>query len=327
MGLFDAKGSGMENLKHELINKIKVLIETIWESRISEAALTRWLDNFCGNCMEDESEKIHALYLLSHFMYFGNREMRELLKSLFRDLYKYPIIAEIRRGNGNTLDMNYLNSRFKDELNNTRFLGVGNPSESGTHLLYYFRQENALPKTLFIHTHHIFKRYSDRSQIEIRFPNVRRYVFIDDLCGSGSQAIEYSKDIIEDLKRLNPNLHISYYAIFAVKNGISNVRSNTLFDSVESIFELDETFECFNPKSRYFVNAPALIKSYQAENICLLYGKELWESWPLGYKNGQLLLGFYHNVPDNTLPIIWNDNKMPGKRWVPIFRRYPKIYS
>ncbi len=316
----------MEILKNELINKIKILKETVWEAKITEATLTRWLNNFCGRCMEDENEKIHALYLLSQFLYFGNREMRELLKALYRDLYKYPIIADIRKKNGDTLDMHFLTLKFEEELRNTRFLGVGNPSESGTHLLYYFRQENALPKNLFIHTHHIFKRSSDRGLLEIRFPEVNRYVFIDDLCGSGSQAIEYSKDIVEDLKRLDSSCCVSYFSIFAVKNGLKEVRSKTKFDSVETIFELDETYECFNPNSRYFVNADSAIEISRASAICSHYGQELWPAWPLGYKNGQLLIGFYHNVPDNTLPVIWNDNNVFGKKWIPIFKRYPKIY-
>ena len=40
------------------------------------------------------------------------------------------------------------------------------------------------------------------------------------------------------------------------------------------------------------------------------------------FRNGQLLIGFHHNVPDNTLPILWFDS--PNADWRPIFRRYPK---
>ena len=44
----------------------------------------------------------------------------------------------------------------------------------------------------------------------------------------------------------------------------------------------------------------------------------------LGYGDGQLLLGLFHNTPDNTLPIFWFNEE--GKEWYPIFKRYNKIY-
>ena len=42
----------------------------------------------------------------------------------------------------------------------------------------------------------------------------------------------------------------------------------------------------------------------------------------LGFKDCQLLLGFNHNTPDNTLPIFWYDEK--NYNWYPIFKRYKK---
>ena len=97
-------------------------------------------------------------------------------------------------------------------LARTRFIGIGNPSESGSHLLYYFRQENRLGKEYFINSHDVFKRvgwwrfYLTR----IRDPSIERYIFIDDLCGSGSQAAGYSRSLVKPLKRMNPRAKISY---------------------------------------------------------------------------------------------------------------------
>ena len=41
-------------------------------------------------------------------MYFGSREIRELLGALYRDLVKYPIVASIRKANRNTRDIDLL---------------------------------------------------------------------------------------------------------------------------------------------------------------------------------------------------------------------------
>ena len=316
------------DFKNELINKVKILNETIWEHRVSKTKIDKWLGNFKEDDKNERySEQLHALYLLSQFMYFGDREIRELLKAIFRDLYKYPIIANIRKSNSNTTDLEIINKKFDEELRATRFLGVGNPSESGTHLLYYFRQENNLPKSLFIHTHEIFKRNANGDAgISIRNESIKRYVFLDDLCGSGDQAVQYSQDLLEDMKRIDDSIYVAYYAIFATEEGISNVKNNTMFDSVQAIYILDKTFKCFNSDHRYFVNKHQDININFAENMCHKYGKNLFPSAPLGYEDGQLLVGFHHNIPDNTLPIIWHD-ELYGPPWFPIFRRYPKIYE
>jgi hypothetical protein len=312
----------MKDLRAILIEKIKLLNESIWEHRVSHATIERWLENFADKSLPVSDQQIHALHLLSQFLYLGEREVRELLKAIFRDLYQYPIVAKIRRERSDTKNTRVISRAFNRELQHTRFLGMGNPSESGTHLLYYFRQENALPRTLFINGHDILSRGGRVTRLKI--PSIRRYVFIDDLCGSGTQAIQYSKDILRDAKAADKTVKFSYYTLFSTEVGIAQVREQSLFDDVQAVFLLDKTFGCFSKHSRYFLPDESFRKG-PSKQICSRYGKQLEPDHPLGYKNGQLLLGLFHNVPDNTLPIIWHDGA-PGVSWKPIFRRYPKIY-
>lgn len=317
----------MEDIIEQLFSKLKTLNETIWEGKVNKPRIEEWLDNFEIDKSGFPSERLHVLYLLRQFMYFGDRQIRELLKALYRDLYKYPIVEQIRKDNSDTNDSAFIFKAFCDELLKTRFLGMGNPSESGYYLLYYFRQENNLPKTLFIHSHQIFNRHgAPPPNISLRAPDVERYVFIDDLCGSGTQAKDYSEQILQDLKRINPKVQVSYYTLFATTSGLNEVRGNTLFDRVESIFELDETFRCFSPTSRYFQPVDSRINAQFTEDTCRKYGSVLLPDDPLGYKDGQLLLGLHHNTPDNSLPIFWYDEP-DVTPWVPIFRRYPKYYG
>jgi hypothetical protein len=309
-------------VQEELFQKIKTLHETIWERNASRPKIEEWLSNFEGNA----EEKLAALYLLSNFMYFGSKEIRELLKALYRDIFKYPIIEAIRKANNDTLDADYIQQEFQKELHKTRFLGVGNPSESGCHLLYYFRQENLLPKSLFIHTHEIFSRRGSPPSLAIKDTQINRYVFLDDFCGSGSQAKDYSKDVLEVLKSLNGNAKSAYYMLFATETGLREIRDHTHFDFVDAVFKLDDSYKCFDAQSRYFIQGHRTPDKEFSKNMCLYYGGRLCPSDPLGYKNGQLLIGFHHNIPDNTLPIIWYDDP-GGLPWKPIFRRYPKIYG
>jgi hypothetical protein len=234
-------------------------------------------------------------------------------------------------------------SKFKEEERNTRFLGVGNPSESGAHLLYFFRQENKLSNTLFVYRDETIDRNSEN--IKLHYPNVKHYVFIDDFCGSGSQATnDKNTQCVTELKNLSDNITISYLMLFATDKGISVVRNSGLYDKVEAVVELDETFQCFSDKSRILPNN---IHDYPfdkefTKNFCYKYGRPLFYSihqkefsgikleeisdkTALGWGDCQLLLGFYHNTPNNTLPIIWYDEDAID--WYPIFRRYNKKYS
>jgi hypothetical protein len=315
----------MEELTEKLYTKLLSLSESIWEGKVKKPHIDEWLSNFKEDEPNVPSERLHVLYLLQQFMYFGNRQIRELIKALYRDLYKYPIVEKIRRDNRDTNDVQFIFRAFCEELQKTRFLGMGNPSESGHYLLYFFRQENKLPKSLFIHSHQVFNRYG-ATAIDLRSPEVNRYVFIDDMCGSGTQASEYSEQILEDLKRLNPKAETAYYTLFSTTVGLSEVRDNTHFDRVECIFELDDSFKCFSAESRYFKPKDVRIDPQFALDICKKYGEKLLPDHPLGYKDGQLLLGLHHNTPDNSLPIFWYDEPdvLP---WIPIFRRYTKYYG
>ena len=289
------------SLSDELLAKIKHLNDTIWDKRVKEPKIDAWLSNFCNSTNGTEDERIHGLYLLSQFIYFGSRQMRELMRVLFRDLYRYPIVEEIRRSNGDTIDTSLIGSKFQEALQKTLFLGVGNPSESGCHLLYYFRQENGLPKTRFIHTHEVFKRRQlTKGQVvksilfensgryggtlQLRHPAVNRYVFIDDFCGSGYQGRSYSNETVEDIKTLKPDTQVSYFVLCGTNTGIDIVRNSTAFDDVQCVFELDDSFRCFSSTSRYFPSPwPDEITKQFAEQMCRKYGAVLEPPISLGY--------------------------------------------
>lgn len=311
-------------LHNALKSKLNYLCNYAWGNRIRWNDIREWLKNFEDSTPDYNHGRIHMLFLLSQFMYFGDKELREMIKALYRDKFRYNTISKVRKNNNNTLDKNIVEAAYNDELSKTRFLGVGNPSESGTHLLYYFRQENNLPKDLFINSHKIIKR--DGQSISLQNDTIKHYVFIDDLSGSGTQACDYSTDILEDIKNIDSNIQVSYYVLFATDEGLNKIRDETLFDDVGCIFELDKTFKAFDDDSRFFKNIPDIIEKNIANQVALKYGSMLYPEDPLGYKEGQLLLGLFHNTPDNTLPIIWSDS-VGALSWRPIFKRYHKNYG
>ncbi len=323
-------------LYDKLMSKIYAYYQTIWREKWKEGTdqAEEWLGNFSNEDIDvHDKERINMLYLLSKFMYFGNDELRQLLISLYRDLFKYPIVAAIRQANGNTTDAATITAEFQKELSATRFLGIGNPSESGVHMLYYFRQESRLSKDYFINTSDIFstsiitEKAADNSErkylkSELTTKGIRRYIFIDDFCGSGSQATGYLKSTVENIKFEDPTIEVNYLMLFGTENGINAVRNLNVFNTVEAVFTIDETFKAFSADSRYFKIIPnEIIDKDFSKNTALKYGVNLFNP-PLGYGNCELMLGLYHNTPDNSLPIFWSEQK----EWQPIFKRYHKIY-
>jgi hypothetical protein len=316
-----------EDLESELFRELKTLNARLWEGRVPRPQIERWLANFAPDEAEstDPSERLHALYLLSRFLYFGAQEMRSMLRALYREHVRYPIIADVRRQLGDTTDAALLNAIFQMALMRTRFIGLGNPSESGAHLLYPFRQMNGIPKELFISAYEILDR-PPNSPARLRYPDVSRYIFVDDFCGTGHQAEEFAKDLVAEIKAVaaieGVTTSISYFVLVATTAGLKAVNDHANFDSVRCVVELDETFRCFGTSSRYFTPLSPRIDPVFARDMSYLYGKSLW-GHPLGYADSQLLVGFHHNTPDNTLPIIWYDE--PDKVWQPVFPRYHKV--
>lgn len=302
-----------------LERKIKILHASAWRDKWAwdSDQYTKWLSNF-----EEGEERLNAMFLLSKFMYFDNDTIRELMIRIFDDLYKRPIIYGIREQNGWTKEKSIIENAFKEALSKTRFLSIGNPSESSAHLLYFFRQENYLNRELFISPHELFTHIKEGDDIhaELKTEGIERIVLLDDFCGSGKQATTFHDQLVKYIKENAPQIFLSYYALFAIEEGLKNVQ-NLSFDQVEAVFVLDESYKCFSENSRFFIDKDADLKE-PCKEMSERYGKKI-SSNPLGYKDCQMLIGFHHNTPNNTLPIFWQENN----GWNPIFKRFVKIYK
>ncbi|WP_425327315.1 phosphoribosyltransferase-like protein [Rhodopseudomonas palustris] len=303
-----------------------VLNEWAWENRAQWEVVSAWLDNFDGRSgLSVEEERLCALYILSQFLYFGSLEIRVLLRALFRDLVLLPTIQSSRAALGGSRDANLILGEVSLRIDRTRFLGVGNPSESGVHLLYYFRQENSLRKTHFLDSAQIFMTDGGGQRV-LRYPDVDRYIFVDDVCGSGETAVRYSQWLGE-LKALKPSVELHYLALFATEVGLDRVRRSSIFEhNSAAVFELDGSYKSMSARSRYLRVVPTDISPANVQLVANTYGMLVCPSDPLGYEDSQLLLGFHHNTPDNTLPIIWRDRENGSPiTWRAAFRRYPKL--
>lgn len=271
-----------------------------WKKQMSDNQIDKWLGNFRGKYFNDvENERKLALWLLAHFSYYTYDDVRVLCRNIFNQ-YLHVKLQE------------YCSCDLEDAINeiidNTVFIGLGNDSESGNNILYYFRQENELSKKSF--------------KIE---PNkiYENIVYVDDVTMSGEQAVDY-------IKGTNiPARNVYAALLIATESAVKELTSPDNKIKTFAAMTLDERDRVFSESTYVFSDKRILDIRLIAQEFCEVYGRlaaqgcGYMEYHPLGFKNGQYMIGFEYNIPDNTLPIFWGT----GDGWNPLFKRYPKIYE
>lgn len=315
----------------ECERRLSILVAHAWDDEVRWSDITAWANCFIGRSALRQDEELHALFGLSRFMYFSRRLTREMLKALYRDHFEAPTMQRIRRNFKGTKDVLLLRKQYQDQLSGTRFVGLGNPAESGAHLLYVFRQVNYLPKDYFADLLSTFASKPSRTrngaiEYKIRDASINRIVFFDDIVGSGTQARQYLSEELKRIRAGDRNFELSFLALFATTEGLERLNAPELFDGrAACLFELDSSFKAFSANARYFADSPAWFDAATFQAMARQYGESLQPRLPVGYKDGQLLLAFAHNTPDNTLPIFWDQGIRT--QWHPIFPRFDKKYA
>jgi hypothetical protein len=276
-----------------------------------------WLRNFSGKALAADVEQRHALHLLQQFIYFGHDEITECLRVLYRDHFVYPAVQELKQ---TLADPHLIATAIKERVEKeTVFVGVGLPSESGTHMLYPFRTANDLSAGGALALTDIF-RVDGQGQAVKRLPTINHLVFIDDLCGSGDQVVSHLSADVAFIRARFPEVKISFFVLFATTDGLNTARASGLFDAIEAAVVFDDDYKAFGPSSLSYRNDSAHVTLGEGKAVAEAYGKGLHPTWPLGHKGCELLLGFHHNTPDNTLPIFW----CKDAPWYAIFPRTHK---
>lgn len=284
----------------------------LWENRLTRKIVTMWLDNFSGEAAECSKEQSIALDLLNNFTYYSEKEIKYLCRASF-SLLKRRKITE------NPSLYLKMGTDFTNEfISSCRFSYIGRASESGGLVLYYFRQENGLSAEQFAEPAAFLT--GEISDTELKNANL---IFIDDFLGTGRTACDFWDSRITAIMNKYPQAKFHYLALVATTRGIDKVRSHTSLDVVCPQI-LDDSYRVFSECSSAF---PDKERREDAKKVCEFYGCHLVnQCHALGYRNSQALLGFHHNVPDNTLPVIWSETKRPNnKRWHPLFKREPKL--
>lgn len=237
----------------------------------------KWFDNF------KKSEYELALLILQNIQYISDYDIDQLLEKMCGEL----------------------KSIFGEDFSKVCFFGLGNSGgDSGNQFLYTLKQNLHLKSINFP---------KDYRHLH---PSINCIVFVDDMIGSGNQAIQFYKESLKEIKE-----EMYYYSLIGFEGGIKNLKMNTRFKDVFTTKIYTESQRAFSPESEIFYSSEI---RKQIEIMAKSYGALLYPKGTLGYDDSQALVVFSHNTPNNTLPIIWaseKNEKTIGVPWNPIWER------
>lgn len=287
--------------KEDLIRHIMLTNSVVWRRRLTRTQIDEWLSNFTGAVHPVEYEHQLALWLLTNFVYYNESEVKHLCKTLYNDFVHHLLLEDQSAGD--------IAESLRGRFARLRFNGLGRWSESSGYILYSFRQENRLRQSLFL---------SSSSLEALDDEGVDTIVFVDDVALSGAKG-QAARYLQEQVQKHFSNKRIVVLALIASEEAKAHLES--LGYVVINAVTLTNHSRAFHQESDTFGHHPADREKCHA--MCMHYGKRLNARWPLGYNDGQYLFGFFHNTPNNTIPILWSE--LNG--WKPIVNRYDKNYS
>lgn len=214
------------------------------------------------------------------------------------------------------------------------YVAVGHPAKSGSHVLYYYRQENLTDskvkrrekgETAFLSVHDLpHAGYLASFDKPKNFYRQHKIILVDDIIGSGKQFKEEFQQLLEFLPFLQePAFHetVYYVALLALPDGINKIigKYRQMDGRICIGEELSDRHQAFSdsvfPIKGESRKAKRLIKQISMNNK--LYFDKQGKPRPFGHHDDALLIAFEHNTPNNTLPIFWAKRK----KWTPLFER------
>lgn len=248
----------------------------------------------------EEKEKVILLTLLKNFEYYTIQKVNKVFGEL------HAIFSE--------MNSDILHTYQNNAYSNTLFFPVY--KKDGTRTSSFdmhgcYRYTNQLSK-------HCFKTELSVVLEDETFPfeQIDNIVFIDDMIGTGSTMVKFSKAMMEQY-----GLHSKRFFLIvleACSHGVdiiekykeeSGINLTLIYSKLhKKAFSEDHIFlaEELEVSRSIIYELELKINSNSTRNV-------------LGYEGSEALMSFYHNIPNNTLSSFWQENESIG--WRPLFPR------
>lgn len=143
-------------------------------------------------------------------------------------------------------------------------------------------------------------------------------VLLDDFSGTGDTFHDSYQDMFAEWVSDHKDYIKKIYFLAVVVMQEAEKTINTLYPEIE--IKAEKRGKCLEERTSVFTYR---CTCNEVKAIADKYTGHVRNSFrdthaiPYGYKNTQALIAFCYGTPNNTLPIIWTDNK-----WYPVFPRY-----
>lgn len=192
-------------------------------------------------------------------------------------------------------------SQARQRQGNWVFVGFGRAGESGPAMLGKFREANRLASRQFDHL------FAEPSELPGRRLTAKdTVVFVDDIAGSGQQAIQFwptTKELIASQARC-------FLLLVAATDGA--------IDKIGSLEDLVLIADRSLGNAANIFHAENSILDEAEKRVLLRYCRKLDPKNPKGFGGCGLTLVLQHKTPNNTIPVLHRSTN----DWRPIFPRY-----
>ena len=258
-----------------------------------------WLEQF-----GDSKNQRIMFKILQNLHFYNDFELKTKLAQLFSQIKRSFIEAGgIRTIKGKEFTRKDLVVSYLEDT----------PSKSGAEYAKLFADEN---KIFFknVMAPDKLERYIDLNR------DVHSVIFVDDFIGTGGSAMDNMTRLAEAHPKLfaNPELIFHYGVICGFQEGKHKVATRVKRLKINALIHvcdiLDDSNKAFEDSSKLFTSPG---ERYSARAICYHHGSAIEKNAPLGFDNSQALVVFPNTIPNNSLPILWSENK----NWKALFPR------
>lgn len=150
--------------------------------------------------------------------------------------------------------------------------------------------------------------------------DTRALVFVDDFIGTGQSALEAFRALATTEGEIlqSDRLVLVYVVVCGFEAGRARLETELELLRLPVIVHICEPMteadRCFSENSEVLPDKNTRLKT---RDLVESYGRRLLPAAPLGFGDGQALVVFEWNCPNNTLPILWSQHA----DWRPLFKR------
>lgn len=312
-------------------------------------SLVHWIRQF----ENIEEKKIAYNFIKDNLIFISQEQMMQLVSISFSEYVKPLLIKRVNCivNEKGIVDSNIKKIIYKYFLCNTLFLGLSD----GAHI-DYFRRYNSFLDNEQIFMHYDFSQDKNDSLIkDLRERNSNykledyldldskckdffsSYVLIDDFSASGISFVrkrehwtgkicKFIKHLI-DFDILHGKIQILVILYIATEEAIDYIR-----DTIKQYLKADNISISFDVQAVQYVEKLEiheesaifkLLKKYSDNEIIDRHYEQGKCKYPfLGFNECSIPVVLYHNTPNNSFPILWNDNPPNFKALFPRITRH-----